>query len=484
MPDARLSALDASFLRIETATAHMHVGWAATFAPPEGRPRPSFEELRDHIAGRLGRTPRYRQRLARVPLDLSEPTWVDDPEFDPGRHISCAGSRELAEIVDAVMSVPLARDRPLWEMWLAPELADGSIGLVGKVHHCMVDGIAAVELATLLVDPEPDPPALEAEGWCPQPAPGWFELLLRGARDRVAQSRRLAALPLEIVRSPTRVLGAPGAALGLGRALMRVALPVAPASALNRPSSPLRHLATLRRPLDDLRTIKQRTGTTVNDVVLASCAGGLCRFLRERGDEAVPLKVMVPVNIRDRRAADDLGNRISFMFVELPCDEPDPLRRLANVHAQTALRKAEGDPLETDVALQALAVAPPPVQTLVSQLVASPRTFNLVISNVPGPRVPLWLRGCRLVDAYPIVPLAQSHALSIGMTTVHNDACFGFYADRQTLPDADRLPPLMDAALDELLEATARNRPETAHHPTVQAAAHRDPELVQPTRLA
>jgi diacylglycerol O-acyltransferase len=455
MPDARLSALDASFLQVETATAHMHVGWAATFAPPDGRARPSYEELRDHVAGRLGRAPRYRQRLAPVPLGVNEPAWVDDPEFDPDRHILRAQSRDLAEIVDTVMSVPLARHRPLWEMWLAPELADGSIGLVGKAHHCMVDGIAAVELSTMLLDAEPDPPAAGGDGWRPHPVPGRLELLLRGASDRVGKSWQLAALPVGIARSPARLLGAPGGAVRLSRALMRAVFPLAPSSALNRPSSPLRHLATLRRPLDDLRRIKRRTGTTVNDVVLAACAGGLCRFLRDRGDEAVPLKAMVPVNVRDERAAGELGNRISFMFVELPCGEPDPLRRLADVHAQTSLRKAEGDPLEADVALQALAFAPPPVQTLVTHLVASPRTFNLVVSNIPGPRVPLWLRGCELVEAYPIVPLAENHALSIGMTTVQNDACFGFYADRMTLPDADELPPLVDVALDELLGVTA-----------------------------
>jgi WS/DGAT/MGAT family acyltransferase len=231
--------------------------------------------------------------------------------------------------------------------------------------------------------------------------------------------------------------------------------PLAPPSALNAPSSPLRHLAALRRPLDDLREVKQRTGTSLNDVVLAACAGGLCGFLSERGDEPVPLKTMVPVNVRGDGAAGDLGNRISFMFVELPCHELDPLRRLASVHSSTALRKAEGDPQETDTALQALSFAPAPVQKVVSHLVSSPRTFNLVVSNIPGPRPPMYLLGCELQDAYPIVPLAQDHALSIGMTTVQDDACFGFYADSRTLPDADELPAHVDAAIDELLEITS-----------------------------
>jgi diacylglycerol O-acyltransferase len=262
-------------------------------------------------------------------------------------------------------------------------------------------------------------------------------------------------LPLELLRSPARVLELPGMALDLGRALSRSVFPLAQPSALNRPSSPLRHLAPLRRPLDDLRLIKERTGTTINDVVLAACAGGLYGYLSERGDPATTLKAMVPVNVRAEGAAGDLGNRISFMFVELPCGEPDALQRLGSVHESTALRKASGDPRGTDAALQALSYAPGPVQRVVSHLVASPRTFNLVVSNIPGPRIPMYLRGCALQEAYPVVPLAQDHALSIGMTTVKDDACFGFYADRKTLPDADLLPAHVDAAIDELLALTA-----------------------------
>jgi WS/DGAT/MGAT family acyltransferase len=455
MPDPRLSPLDASFLEVESATAHMHVGWASTFAPPEGRDRPSFEELRDHIALRLDRAPRYRQKLARVPLGLSEPAWVDDDDFELDHHVLPARSPDLAGIVDAVMSVPLERDRPLWEMWIAPELEDGSIGLVGKAHHCMVDGIAAVELATMLLDLEPEAGPHDGNGWKPRPAPSRLELLVRAASERAAQQARLLSLPLELLRSPGRVFELPQIAADFGRTLSRSLLPLAQPSALNRPSSPLRHLAPLRRPLDDLRLIKERTGTTINDVVLAACAGGLCGYLSERGDQASALKAMVPVNVRAEGAEGDFGNRISFMFVELPCDELDPLRRLGNVHESTALRKASGDPAGTEAALNVLSYAPTQVQKVVSHLMASPRTFNLVVSNIPGPRIPLYLRGCRLQEAYPVVPLAQDHALSIGMTTVGDDACFGFYADRKVLPDADLLPTHVDTAIDELLALTS-----------------------------
>jgi diacylglycerol O-acyltransferase / wax synthase len=465
MPDARLSPLDASFLEVESATAHMHVGWAARFTPPANRQRPTFRELRDHVAARLDRAPRYRQRLARVPLGVNGPAWVDDDCFDADRHILHSRARDLAEVVDAVMSVPLERERPMWEMWIADQLEDGSIGIVGKVHHCMVDGIAAVELATLVLDLEAEHPGGELTTWTPRPTPGPLELLAGGLADHARQGMRLAAAPWNLLRAPRRLIDLPATATNMARTLGRTVFPLAPDSTLNGPSSPLRHLAALRRPLDDLRTIKARTGTTVNDVVLTACAGGLAGFLAERGDDLLPLKAMVPVNVREEGHAGDLGNRISFMFVELPCQELDPLRRLAAVHWATAIRKASGDPQETDRTLQALTFAPAPVQKMVSHIVSSPRTFNLVVSNIPGPRIPLYMRGCELEESFPVVPLAKDHALSIGMTTIRDDACFGFYVDRKALPDADELPAHVDTAIDELLELTDRPAPVSEPEP-------------------
>ncbi|HSD79185.1 MAG TPA: wax ester/triacylglycerol synthase domain-containing protein, partial [Solirubrobacteraceae bacterium] len=166
MPAARLSALDASFLEVESPSAHMHVGWAAAFAPPAGRRR-RFADLRDHVAARMGRARRYRQRLAGVPLGLHDPVWVDDERFDVDRHVHRSSCGDLGALADAVMSQPLPRDRPLWELWIADRLDDGRIGVVGKAHHAMVDGLAAVELAALLLDPVPDPPAPERDDWRP-----------------------------------------------------------------------------------------------------------------------------------------------------------------------------------------------------------------------------------------------------------------------------------------------------------------------------
>lgn len=453
MAQARLSALDASFLDVEAPTAHMHVGWVAIFAPPEEGSAPSFEDLRAHIAARLGKAPRYRQKLAPVPFDVHVPVWVDDDVFDPARHVLRARSERLDDVAEEVMSRPLERDRPLWEIWIAERLVDGRLGMVGKAHHCMVDGLAVVEVTSILLDPTPDPPEAEPNRWEPAPEPGPVERLGGGVGDRLREAAELARLPLRAARQPKRLLDLPGGALRTGRALARAALPLAPKSPLNRPGSAERQLVRLSRPLDDLRTVKQRFGTTVNDVLLTACAGGLRGFLAGLGEEPADLKAMVPVDVRGE-TDHGLGNRISFLFVGLPCGEPDALKRLARVHAEVGARRRDGDPEHADAALQAVELAPRSVQRLVSQAAASPRMFNLVISNIPGPPIPLWLLGCQLEDAYPIVPLAESHALSIGMTSVCGKACFGFYADRETLPDADLLAEHVSAALDELLELT------------------------------
>jgi diacylglycerol O-acyltransferase / wax synthase len=449
----RLSALDASFLEVESPSAHMHVGWAASFAPPDGAPRPSFDDMRDHIAGRLGRAPRYRQRLAPVPLGVHDPEWIDDCEFDVATHVRHSDAQDLGELVDSVLSKPLDRNRPLWEFWIADRLDDGRIGMVGKAHHCMVDGIAALELSTLILDVEPSTEADRSDGWLARPAPDSIELLGRAIADRAREQIDLVRGPLQVLPSPRRILGLPVPSVRTPRAVGHALMPLAPRSPFNKPSSPHRHLATVRRPLSDLRRVKARFGTTVNDVVLAACAGATREFLFDRGREPLPLKTMVPVNVRDGEAS-ELGNRISFMFIELPCSEPDPLMRLMRVNHQTGQRKRGGEPEDSDAVLRAAAYAPPPVQRVLSRLIASPRTFNLVVSNIPGPRIPLYLLGCRLEEAYPVVPLSDRHAVSIGMTTVCDDACFGVYADREALPDADDLAARLNDAIDELLALT------------------------------
>ena len=311
----------------------------------------------------------------------------------------------------------------------------------------MVDGLAAVELGSLLLDPGPDPaPAEEDPDWLPAPAPNALELLARGVWDRTREQLGLLRYPLALARSP---LALPSLGLRTARALTGAVLPVAPSSRLNEPGSPDRHLATARRPLSELRAIRHAHGVTVNDVLLAAVAGALRRHAERAEERPRDLKAMVPVNVR----ADDgggLGNRIAFMFVELPASVADPVVRLQLIAEATTARKESGVPADADAALKALSYAPRPVQKAAAHALASPRVYNLVVSNIPGPRLPTYMCGCRLHDAYPVVPLSARHALSVGMTTIGDHACFGLYADPETLPDSDALALDLDAALDEL----------------------------------
>jgi diacylglycerol O-acyltransferase len=378
---------------------------------------------------------------------------VDDPGFDIGRHVLRSERERLGEVVEACMSEPLRRDRPLWQMRIAPRLEDGRIGVVGKAHHCMVDGIAAVELTSLLLDPEPDPPPSDTEAWRPSPAPRPAGLLARGVADLARGPMKAATWPAQAVGSPRRAAELAGRAGRALRALVGSVRPATPVDALNSPNSSRRHLAFLSRPLDDLRRIKGSFETKLNDVVLAASAGAMRRLLQRRGQTPVPLKTMVPVSVRESEGAGELGNRISFMFVDLPCDEPDPRRRVRRIHAETSRRKLAGEAEGANDIVQSIGRVPIPVQSAVSRFVASPRSFNLVVSNIPGLRDRLYLRGCELKEAYPVVPLADRHALSIGVTNVGDGLYFGVYADRDSLPDADVVARDLEQSIDELLGA-------------------------------
>jgi diacylglycerol O-acyltransferase len=449
MSGERMSALDASFLAVETPSAHMHVGWVAEFCgPAENRP-PTFAQMRRHIERRVARAPRYRQKLAAVPLGVHTPEWIDDQAFAIDRHVYWAPG-PLHDLVDQVMSMPLRRDRPLWEMWICQDPQARTFAIVGKAHHCMVDGIAAVELGSMLLDATPEPAACESEEWRPAAPPSAERLLARGLRDLVGDQLGLLRWPVRAASSPIGAVR--GTAAGLLRATRALSHPLrgAPASVLNGPLSPLRRLAWTERPLADLRAVKRAHGTSVNDVVLAAVAGGIRTYLLRRGERPVALKALVPVNVRSGKA-EDLGNRISFVFAELPCDEPDALERLGQVQATMSARKRNREPEGADLAIKAAEHTPGVVQHAISRILASPRAFNLVVSNIPGPSEPMYLLGCPLQATYPIVPLADRHAVSIGMTTVGERACFGVYADREALPDAGALATDIDDALTELL---------------------------------
>jgi len=446
----RLSPLDAAFLSLESDDAPMHVGWAARFAPRPDGSRPSFEDVRAHIAGRLGRAPRYRQHLVDVPLGLGDPVWVDDPDFDIADHVLRAGHGDFERLTDEVLSTPLEHGRPLWELWIAEELDDGRLGVVGKAHHCLVDGLAAIELMALLLDPEPEPPAPSDEPqWTPQAGSGTFELAADALRHHAQDALELARLPLGYALSPSRLLDLPFDAWRTSRALLNTAAPLAPRSRLNGSMSAERHLACARRSLQDIKTIKKRFGTTVNDVLLAATAGALRRLAQEHDEPPRTIKVQVPVSV----AAPDekWGNRLAFLFVELPTREADPVWRLRDIHVTMRDRKQAGEPETVDAVFNVVSRAPRRIRLIATKVIASPLLSNLTVSNIPGPSAPLYLMGCEALEAYPVVPLTDGHGISIGMTTIQDEACVGVYAQADLAADADLVARTIGEEIDALL---------------------------------
>ena len=435
----------------------MHVAWSATFRV--GEQAPTLPRLRRHIAGRLARVPRFRCRLAWPPPGMGEPFWVADPDFDVDNHVLPLGTlgqelddRRFELLCDSVLSAPLDRSRPLWEIRLAPRLTGGRCGLVAKIHHALVDGRSAVEVAQLLFDVEPHAVAELPTPWEAPPAPGATRLAARavalGAGESLRAARGAARMAGEPRAAASRIAGTlRRAALAAGEDLLRPA----PASALNARIGPRRTLVRHSVGLDEVRRIKRAADATVNDVCLALAAGALRRLALARGEEPRPLKAMVPVNVRLDADSQALGNRISFAFVELPLELNTDRGRLARIRRSTATFKRDGRPEGAQAVLGALGLLPDPLRGLAARAVASPRLFNLTISNVPGPDFPLYMLGAELIEAHPVVPIAQRHALSMGIFGYLGRLHFGFYADPHAFPEARELPDAFDSALRELL---------------------------------
>ncbi|HEX8855147.1 MAG TPA: wax ester/triacylglycerol synthase family O-acyltransferase [Thermoleophilaceae bacterium] len=459
----RLAPLDGSFLRVETPNAHMHVGWCAVFRPHPDRPRPSVEMLRRSVAGRLHLTPRFRQRLAFPPPGFGEPFWVDAPDFDAGSHITALTCDDDAVsfetfhmLTDAALSTPLDRGRPLWHVYLVPRLEDERVGMVAKLHHAMVDGLSAVELGLLLLDTERDaplpPPPEPSERWLPSRVPGQISLAVESAASLAGDALRGARTAAAFAFSPRRQTAALAGTLRRVAAVVRDdLLPAAPDSAVNVPIGPQRTLVRGRVEMDALeraRTALRASGgprVTVNDVYLAAVAGALRTLALRRGERPVPLKAMVPVSVRSDSERASLGNRISFVFLELPVHKTYPAARLEDVHSATRAFKESGRIAGGVTVLSALGFLPDPLKDIAARMAASARVYNLTISNIPGPGVPVFMLGAELEEAHPVVPLSEDHALSVGVFTYRSGAFFGFYADPDALPEVSELPAAVAA---------------------------------------
>ncbi|HUR84499.1 MAG TPA: wax ester/triacylglycerol synthase family O-acyltransferase [Solirubrobacteraceae bacterium] len=449
----RLSAVDGSFLRLESPQSHMHVGFSAVFAAPDGVPRPTAQAVRERAAGRLHDVPWCRWRLDRAPLGISEPRWVDDPNFDLDAHIveltrpgDSVSHETFESLRSTVLSAPLDRSRPLWQIFLVPTLEDGRVGMVGKIHHALVDGLAALQIVSLFVDSQPDAQSEPARHWRPGGRPGAVGWALGAVKQTVDDGAGALRAGAHAVTHPESAVG--GAMRSARRVLGAVTedvLPPAPPSPLNAPIGARRTLVGYHAKRDDLRAAR-RAGGTLNDVGLAAVAGAL-RTLSVREEQrppTEPLKAMVPVSMR-RLGDTAAGNQISMVFIPLPVHLDTPAERLGWVREQTELLKHTDRPAGTQTLYSACGLLPTPLRSPVARAMSAPRQFNLTVSQSPAPRGSLYLLGCELEEVYSVVPIAQGHALAIGMVRYRQELFFGCYADPDALPEIGELPGLIQA---------------------------------------
>jgi diacylglycerol O-acyltransferase len=456
----RLSAVDASFLAQETSSAHMHLGAVTIF---EG-PAPAHADLVAHIRSRLHLVPRYRQRLAVPPVESGRPLWVDDANFELEYHLRHAalpspGSEEQLRLLAArVHSQPLDRAKPLWEIWLVEGLQDGRFALVSKTHHALVDGVAGVDLVTMLFDLTPQPePARDTDPWSPQPEPTPVRMAMRGVGDVARTPVKLAERLFESALHPRNALKTTRDAVeGLGE-IARAALTPAPVTPFNVEIGPHRRLSFVRCELDDFRQIKNVFGGTINDVLLAVVAGALRRLLRARGmrTEGLELRALVPISVRAAHERGTLGNRIVAMRAPLPLYLSDPVARLRLVkHSMDGLKMSK-QAMGAGALARMEQFAPPTLLRQATRLNFSTRLFNMLVTNVPGPQFPLYLLGRRLEDFFPVAFLPRDHALAIAIVSYDGGVDFGLLGDYDAMADLDVLADTIRDSVDELLQAAA-----------------------------
>jgi diacylglycerol O-acyltransferase len=473
----RLSALDGSFLRLDTQQSPMHVGWSAVFGAPGDRPRPTVEAMRELAAGRLHEVPWCRWRLAGAPLGLSEPRWIDDADFDLSAHIvQLTGaedpvSNETFEALrSTVLSVPLDRSRPLWQVFLVPRLADGRVGMVGKIHHALVDGMAALQIVRLFIDSEPDLQARAPVRWRPAGRGGVAGWAVDAARYAINDGLGALRAGSDAVTRPRRTLAiAAREAKRIATAVAEDVLPAAPSSRLNGRIGSRRALIGYHAPRE-LLSAARRGGGTLNDVGLTAVAGALRTLALRRGDPPqAPLKTMVPVSMR-RIGEEDAGNQIAMVYMPLPIHLATSGERLEFVREQTARLKHTDRPAATQAFVQAAGLVPPPLRTPLVRALGTPRQFNLTVSQSPAPRGSLYLLGCELEEVYSVVPIAQGHSLAIGMVRYRQELFFGCYADPDALPEVHELPALLKGELEELASAASESGRGRREHPAPAAS--------------
>ena len=476
----RLTGLDASFLHLEHDSTHMHVAGCTVF---NGK-APAYEELVEAIASRLHLVPRYRQRLAFVPLQQGRPVWVDDPHFNVTYHVRHTAlpkpgdERTLKRLVGRIMSQQLDRARPLWEMWFVEGLADDQFALISKTHHCMIDGVSGADLISVIMQPFADSEVGEAAAWMPRPHPSETRLLFDEARRRLAQ-------PLDVVRAATTALRHPEQALAKVEesvsALAEAFSPaLRPASLLpiNTEVGPSRRFDWTAMPVDEFKAVKRVLGGTLNDVVLATVSGALRRFCLQRAvdPDTLSVRALVPVSVRAPEEHARLGNRVTEIIAPLPIHVDDPIARLEAVRVTMGDLKESKQALGGEIMTAIAEWTVPNVLVQAVKLGIRSRPYNLTVTNVPGPQIPLYFLGCEMKTTYPVVPLFENVALVVGLFSYNGGLFWGFTADWESVPDLHDFVVAVEESFAELRQraqqaAAPRHAPVRARRKTTRRVA-------------
>ncbi len=457
----RLSALDATFLAIETPNVHMHVGSVQLF---QGEPLRAadgsldFERIRGLSEPALRRSGRFRQRLERIP-GFGHPVWVDDARFNLDYHLRHTSlpepgdTRQLKRLAGRIFSQKLDPHRPLWEMWIVEGLEDGRFAVITKIHHCMIDGISGADLmAGFMQGSAEERVATPSVRWVPRPSPSGAQLLTGELRRRASLPGKVIGAGLSALREPLHAVDRARRAVESMAAALSHGLGSASATPLNDAVGPYRRFDWTRMELSAVKQVKDRLGGTVNDVVLAVVSGAMREFLGRRSVsvEGIDFRAMLPVNIRGEDQHGKLGNRVAFLMARLPLQEKDPRSRLRCVIETTQELKASstvagGELIEeiSDWTTGALFAG-------FSRLTARTRSYNMVVTNVPGPQFPVYLAGARMDETYPLVPLFSNQALGIALFSYNGTLFWGFNADWDAVPDLHDLVLLVHQEFEAL----------------------------------
>jgi WS/DGAT/MGAT family acyltransferase len=452
-----MSPMDASFLHIEGPMNPMHIGGVSIF---EG-PAPPFERFEQMVAGKLGQVPRYRQKVRFVPLALGRPVWVDDPHFNLSYHLrhtalpAPGSADQLRRTAARIFAQHLDRSKPLWEIWMVEGLSKNRWALLSKVHHCMVDGVSATDLMTVMF--EGAAPADSDTTWEPEPEPSGIGLVARSLTRRMT-------LPSEMLRSARAVARAPLTSLGeardVARAMGSAASVLRPpvASSLTGPVGPHRTWAWAHLRLSDVKAVRAALGGTVNDVVLAVTAGGLRDLLEARGEDVGgrSVRALVPVSVRAAGEKGVYDNQVSAMFAELPVGEPDPAKRLAMVSAQMDGLKQSKQAVAGEVLTSLSGFAPAMLLALGARVAARSPSLGVQtgVTNVPGPQMALHTLDRRLLESYPYVPVIGNVRISIAIFSYDRGLYFGVSGDYDSSSDVDVLTEGVERGMRELLAPT------------------------------